>query len=272
MKLYRLVWLSNARGAAVALVACILQTTAALTLSAQSGDDSPVFLRAPRGVVGERVSLALHARAGAIDFSGEVLLQGRVFLSNPTVFYPENWLQPANVRIQTRSLGRLNDSVWTFSLSLRCQSVGVMICDTLAFLRGELLAPSDSVTDVRLFDMVLTDARGTQRIAPTSATLTVESVGAPLPIVRIPRLEQNAPNPVPRGTAAVWAYRIDEETDVSFVIYCPLGREIDRIERPKQPRGAHVQSWTPTTLVSGGVYFVRFRSGGGEIVQKFILY
>jgi hypothetical protein len=254
----------------ILLVAFVCQALATPELLAQNGE-SPLLLRAPRGVVGERASISLHARAGAIDFSGDVFVQGRIFLSNPTVFYPENWIQPANVRILTRSLTRLNDSVWTFGLSLSCLNAAAA-CDTLAFLRGELLAPSDSVTDVRLFDMVLTDAQGARRIAPTSATLTVESIGAPLPIVRIPRLEQNAPNPVPRGSAAVWAYRIDEESDVSFVIYCPLGREIDRIERPKQPRGAHVESWTPTTLVSGGVYFVRFRSGGGEIVQKFIVY
>lgn len=230
---------------------------------------SPILLRTTGGTVGAKTELMLLARSGAVDFSSEVRLQGRLTLSNPTVFYPQQWIVEKSTVPVDSTLTRLNDSTYTFLLRLRCASP--QGCDTLIRLRGEVLAASDSVCEVRLTDLRLTDAAGSRIIPPTSAVLTVQSFGTPLPIIRVPRLEQNAPNPVARGNSTTWAYRIDEPSDITFSIYTSLGQEVVRIERKNQARGAHLETWTPETPLSGGIYFVRFSSNTGEIWQRCVI-
>lgn len=235
---------------------------------------SPVFLQTARGLVGERTDVSLLAKANlasadSISFSGNVRLTGKLFLTNPTVFYPEKWFAAQGIQLTKDSLARDNDSVYAFDISLRCtQSVR---CDTLVRLRGEILAASDSVTDIRLYDLTLTDSRGSRTIPSTYATLTIGSIGAPLPIIRRPSLEQSAPNPAERGGSIKWAYRIDEPSDITFHIYTVLGQEVVRLERKNQPRGPHEEIWTPLQPLSAGVYYVRFSSSSGEIWQRCII-
>ena len=238
-------------------------------LFAQQSALSPIILQTTDGTVGARSELVLLARQNAIGWGGEVRVEARLHLSNPTVWYPEEWISGKNVQLVGRALSRLNDSTWDVALTLRCSALAA--CDTLARLRGEVLAPSDSTTTLRFDNLRLTDGRGSRIVPSTSSVLRVQSIGAPLPFIRTPRLEQNAPNPIPRGNATTWAYRIDEPSDVTFHIYTILGQEVVRLERKNQSRGAHIETWIPETPLAAGVYYVRFRSSTGEIWQRCII-
>lgn len=245
------------------------------TLQAQQTSASPIFLQTTRGTVGAMHDVWLMAQQGApnlqpISASGEVTLEGRIFLSNPTVFFPREWLSGARTMLAERVLTRLSDSTYSFVARFHCTSA--QHCDTLFRLRGEILAPSDSVSTIRLYNVRLTDSHGSRIIPATSSVLTVESIGAPFPIIRVPSLSQNAPNPVMRGGSTSWGYRIDEASDVTFSIFTATGQEVERIERKNQPRGVHVETWTPIGYNSGGVYYVRFTCSTGEIWQRCVVY
>lgn len=247
-----------------------------ISAQAQQPSVSPIILQATSGIIGAMTDVWILAQQPSggnqqsISFSTDVILEGRVFLSNPTVFFPREWLGGNRTTLLERSLTRLNDSMYTFVVRFRCTSP--QACDSLLRLRGEILAPSDSICTIRLYNMRLTDSRGSRAIASTSAVLRVESIGTPLPIIRVPSLTQNAPNPVMRGGSTSWGYRIDEASDVTFSIFTATGQEIARLERKNQPRGVHTETWTPIGLQSGGVYYVRFSCSTGEIWQRCVVY
>ena len=252
----------------VSVFVVFLLSAASTVLFAQV---SPIRLQTVRGLVGEKNDIAILAKADSISFSGDIRLEGRLLLSNPTVFYPEAWIAALGTQLLIRPLlNRENDSTYTFSITLRCTQS--MRCDTLVRLRGEILAASDYVTDIRLFDVRLTDSRGSRMIPSTFATLTIGSIGTPLPIIRRPSLEQSAPHPILRGNSLKWAYRIDEPSDITFTIYTAIGQEIQRIERKNQPRGAHEETWMPEQPLSAGLYYVRFSSSTGDIFQRCIVH
>lgn len=260
------------------VIAYLILGAGAFRVSAQAQQPSvsPIIFQATSGIVGAMTDVWILAQQPSgsnqqpISFSTDVALEGRVLLSNPTVFFPREWLGGNRTTLLERSLTRLNDSVYTFAVRFRCASS--QACDSLLRLRGEILAPSDSVCTIRLYNMRLTDSRGSRGIASTSAVLRVESIGTPLPIIRVPSLTQNAPNPVMRGESTSWGYRIDEASDVTFSIFTTTGQEIARLERKNQPRGAHTETWAPIGLQSGGVYYVRFSCSTGEIWQRCVVY
>lgn len=230
---------------------------------------SPIRLQTVRGLVGEKNDIAILVKADSISFSGDVILEGKLTLSNPTVFYPEVFVAAQGTQLLDSTRTRENDSSYRFSITLRCTQS--MRCDTLVRLRGEILAASDSVTDVRLVNMTLTDSRGRRMIPSTFATLTIGSIGTPLPIIRRPSLKQSYPNPAVRGNVMTWEYRIDEPSDITFRLYTALGQEVMRLERQKQSRGEHKETWTPLSPLPAGVYYVRFSSNSGDILQRCII-
>jgi hypothetical protein len=250
----------------VSVFVVFLLFAASTVVFAQS---SPIRLQTVRGLVGEKNDIAILAKADSISFSGDIILKGQLLLSNPTVFYPEKWLAAQGTQLFDSTRTRVDDSKYEFSISIRCTQ-GIS-CDTLVRLRGEILAASDSVTDVRLVNMTLTDSRGRRTIPSTFATLTIGSIGTPLPIIRRPSLKQSYPNPAVRGNDMTWEYRIDEPSDITFRLYTALGQEVIRLERQNQQRGVHKETWTPLSPLSAGVYYVRFSSSSGDILQRCII-
>lgn len=250
----------------ISVFAVLLLVAASTVLFAQA---SPIRLHTVRGLVGEKNEIAILAKADSISFSGDVELKGTLILSNPTIFYPEVFVAAHGTQSVAQNLMRQNDSEYQFSITLRCTQS--MRCDTLVRLRGEILAASDSVTDVRLVNMTLTDSRGRRMIPSTFATLTIGSIGTPLPIIRRPSLKQSYPNPAVRGNDMTWEYRIDEPSDIIFRLYTALGQEVIRLERQKQSRGVHKETWTPQSPLPAGVYYVRFSSSSGDILQRCII-
>ena len=234
-----------------------LLPTLTLALAATAAH-AQISIDTARGLVGEHPRLALHLPAPPAG--GAVTLAGTMKLGNPTVFFPERFLPPAGDTITDTTLTALEDSIYAFSVTLLRAPAPRGAGDTLLYLEGEALAGSDSLCVITFTDASL---GGAPVALPAGAVIT-RSVGPPLPYVRLAILEQNYPNPVPRGASTTWAYRIDKLSDVRFYIYNLLGQELEVIDAGEKGIGPHTFVYTPGITMPSGPYFVRLVTNTGS--------
>jgi hypothetical protein len=244
------------------LLAALFAWQSAAVFSQQSPE---LHVESVRVAVGTRVALPLRLLASGSTIQETQTLEGRITLSNSSLLYLEEWRTAEGSQILASRLTRLNDSTYTFMLQIR-RIVGTT--DTIAYLRAEVLAGSDSVTTLLFHAVRLTNLQRESALAPTTATVTVQFVDSDAPFARFAELQPNAPNPVLRGTETRWAYTIDIPSDVTFIIYNAAAEEVERIERRQQSRGFHVETWIPTRHVAAGMYFVRFITNFGVAFQR----
>ena len=224
-------------------------------------------IESARGAIGTKINIPIRL-LNTLVTQGNITLEGQLLLSNSSLLFPESWLFPQGAQNLASRLIRVTDSTYTFAVSTRQTSaVGG---DTLAYLRAEILAGSDSVMTVHLRNLKLTDVAGSRMIASTFGTVQVNFTDVSAPFVRFSQLQSNAPNPVQRGTMTRWAYTIDAPSDVVFTIYSLSGEEIERVER-KRGRGSHVEEWIPRPNIAAGAYFVRFSTNSGDVVQRLLI-
>ncbi len=255
----------------LAFAAFLLLWPILLLLIYSPAEAQPVQLRVDnaRGIVGEQIRIPIRLTSSTTTTSGR--LEGILIVSNPTVFYPEGFLAPRGSMIQEGSITRRNDSVFTFSCTVQ-RLVPMQSRDTLCLLYGTALAGSDSVTTIRLRDMILrtaSDSR-TLQVSPTSATVTTRTLGIPLFYIRFAKLEQSYPNPAVRGSVVRWRYRIDKASEVSLKIYTILGQEVMTIEQGTKPLGNHSIEFVPDVIRFGqGLYLARLITNTGEDTKFF---
>lgn len=231
---------------------CILLFIGGEKLSAQLALDTA------RGEVGERVQVPFVFSAPV----EHLVVRGQVQLSNPTVFYPEGfWSAQSGSNLFSR-MTRLTDSTYTFELEMSGASAGV-VC----YLSGEALAGSDSICTIRLSAL---EANG-EPWPDTTGVVVVTSIGTPLPYARFARLEQNYPNPVARGLATTWAYRIDKQSAIRFVLYDMDGKTLEDFDLGERGKGIHVFSFTPPVSMATGLYWARLVTNSGEFAQPFVV-
>lgn len=235
----------------------------------QAQTPSELRIESTRGVIGGKINVPLRLpKLDSTHVNVPLTLEGRFILSNSSVFFPLEWQFPQGAQNLASRLTRVNDSTYTFVVQSR--RTANLPNDTLAYLRGELLAGSDTVTAISMRELRFTDARGSRTIPTTTGTIFNDFVDVVGPFVRFAQLQMNAPNPVLRGSPTSWAYTIDVPSDVVFTIYNLAGEEVERIER-KQIRGSHVETWNPRPNIAAGAYFVRFTSNSGDVLQRFVI-
>jgi hypothetical protein len=220
-----------------------------------------------RGTIGTKINIPVRLLKTPAT-QGILTLEGQLLLSNSSLLFPESWQFPQGAQNLASQLTRVNDSLYSFVINTRQTSLAAN--DTLAYLRAEILAGSDSVLSVHLRNLKLTDPSGSRMIPSTFNVIQVDFTDVSAPFVRFSQLQSNAPNPVQRGTMTRWAYTIDAPSDVVFTIYTLSGEEVERIER-KQGRGSHVEEWIPRPNIAAGAYFVRFSTNSGDVVQRLLI-
>lgn len=214
-----------------------------------------------RGVVGKTVAVPIRLEtAGGNGWKNSVTLSGRIRLSNPTVFYPQRFIAPLGDSVVDAMLRAEKDSIYIFSLTLLRDSTGRTAGDTLAYLAGEALAGSDSICLLRFEDLSLDDTPA----ADAAGAVITRSIGPPLPYVRFATLEQNYPNPVARGRATIFAYRIDKRSDVRFHIYNLLGQELFVAQVGDTDIGPHLFIFVPEPTMPAGAYLIRLVTNSGS--------
>ncbi len=224
-------------------------------------------IESARGALGETISVPFRLVGRGLQ--GETMtLEGRLVLSNSSVVFPVEWQFPQGAQNLASRLMRVNDSTYNFVVN--CRRTSTSNHDTLAYLRCEILAGSDTVSQIRASNMRYTDSRGSSAIPDVSGSIFATILDVSVPFVRFAQMQANAPNPVVRGTATRWAYTIDAPSDIIFYIYNIGGEEVERIER-KQGRGSHIETWIPRGNIAAGTYFVRFTSNSGDVVQRLVI-
>lgn len=244
---------------------------AALTQCPLQAQTTPhLRIESVRGVLGETVAVPFRILERSIQ--GETItLDGRFVLSNSSVVFPKEWQFPQGAQNLASRLTRVNDSTYTFVINCRRTSTpSATNNDTLAFLRCEILAGSDTLSSLRASALRYTDSRGSSVIADVSGFVFARILDASVPFVRFAQMQAGAPNPVGRGAATRWAYTIDAPSEVIFFIYNTSGEEVERIERKKE-RGSHIETWFPRANIAAGTYFVRFTSNSGDVIQRLVI-
>ena len=211
-----------------------------------------------RGVVGAQVHVPIVFRGPG----GEATVKGLLKLGNPTVFYPGQFVEMQAGGLLSSRLMRLTDSTWSFELHARYEPG-----DTVCALLGEALAGSDSLCTLALQNMEADSGHWPQ----TTATVSVTSVGTPLPYVRFARIEQNYPNPAVRGQTTTGVYRIDKASDVRIILYDTGGRTVDILELGFQRPGVYRVPYQPPAVMATGVYWARLVTSSGFSFQPFVV-
>jgi hypothetical protein len=231
----------------------------AATATAQIRIDTARMTVGTRGVVTVRFTEALS--------NVRVSLNGRITVSNPTVFFPERVRAPFTSSELEHSIVQRTDSTFDFSLIFQRAAQSR---DTLCLLEGEALAGSDSLCVVRLSGLSLTLGSSIRTPATTSGTIISRTLGAPLIYVRVAKLEPSVPNPAPRNQMMSWTYRIDKDSDVSLKLYNLLGQEVLTLPQGFQNKGTHTIRFVPSNLDFGvGRYWARLVTNSGEDIQSF---
>ncbi|MBK6915345.1 MAG: T9SS type A sorting domain-containing protein [Ignavibacteriales bacterium] len=87
------------------------------------------------------------------------------------------------------------------------------------------------------------------------------------------KLLQNYPNPFNPSTSI--SYGLNEDADVSIIIYNALGLEIATLVNNSLPKGFHSVVWNGTdnsgNQVTSGIYFYRMVTGSFVETKKMIL-
>lgn len=214
-----------------------------------------------RGSVGDEMSVTLTLR----DTGSAIVLQGKLFLSNPTVFYPLRFKEDSLLRIDKQQLVRHTDSTYSFAINISPLEQGRT--ELVLKLWGEALAGSDSLCFLS-FDSVYV---GDSLLRPLRTTILTNSIGTRLPYVRFATLEAGYPNPTAPGLNTTWAYRIDKASTISFISYDVLGREIRRDVIENQSLGVHLYQFVPDLDFPVGVYTLRMKTNSGEALQRFVV-
>lgn len=221
------------------------------------------------GIVGAEGRIAIRYTGQA---TGPFTLSARLKLSNPTVFYPQRFVAAAGDTILARTIKRDNDSMYQLTVTVRYDAASRATAgDTVCYLAGEMLAGADTITSIELTQIVINGATTPN----LTAFITSTSIGPPIPYVRFASLDQNYPNPVPPGLPTTFAFRIDQQSDITFYVYDVLGKQVYTRQYPGLSFGVYTFSFTPTLLgMSSGAYWVRMVTvaGGqasGEAHRKF---
>lgn len=218
-----------------------------------------IVIDTARGLVGQKVRVPLHLTADSVE-SGFLTLTATMQLSNPTVFYPERFTAPSGDSVIGSTMRQVKDSIYEVSFTIQRSGGARSGGDTLIYLDGEALAGSDSIC---IIDFTRISVDGNELHSASGIVIT-RSIGPPLPYVRFAILEQNYPNPVPRGGSTTWAYRIDKRSDVRFHFYNVLGEELMVVQLGDQDIGPHTYLFTPQLDMPTGAYLVRLVTNSGS--------
>ncbi len=168
------------------------------------------------GLVGEKICITIsfpdsiitgHTNAGAI-----VYISGDFHLSNPTVFYPENFTTSAGYSMIDSSITRLSDSTYTFIISFR---IDENIIDTVVFnFCGEALAGSDSVCILTFSGLALNN----EPAQDFDATVRISTIAGTIPYIQFPRITNIYPNPAEAGESFIVQYYSYKKADIKFYL------------------------------------------------------
>jgi len=225
---------------------------------------SQIYSDTARGEVGDEIIVNINI-PDSISATGINSISGKIFITNPTVFYPDSLSSGNNIIINNNELVRQNDSVWNFNIEI--QKPQDSISEVIVKLCGEALAGTDSLCTLRFSDVIMNNFP----INDFNAIVITNTSGTPLPYIRFAKLDQNFPNPVPGGSSTKWHYIIDKPSIVEFYIVDYRGKETFLTNLGEQANGIHEYIFTPELGFSSGLYWMKLKTNTGESLVPFII-
>ncbi len=243
----------------IALVVCLLVGTS-LSLWAQV---RLIAHDTTRAFVGNQLGIAMRLES-MMNTGGPDTMSCDLYLSNPTVFYPQAILIDS-VSDRTRgvqaTLRRENDSVYHIRIVLPSHD------SSLSFsLLGEALAGNDSLCVLSMRNT----AFASTTIAETQARVLTTSYGVPLPYIRFATLNEAYPDPCEGCAVIRWRFRVDKATDLTFNFYDLQGRLLRTLHRSAEAGPGTIELSTDFTF-DAGMYQLQMISNSGQAWQKFII-
>ena len=217
-----------------------------------------------KGYVGDYINVPIHYINNG-DSISQFKIIGSFYLSNPTVFFPNQFITAIGTITKNSSITRMSDSIYNFELGI--SNITLLFKDTLTFyLSGELLAGYDTVCFLKFFDVKF-DINPVNNFYDTVYSNTK---GSSLRYVRLPHLQEGIPNPVWAGSSAIWNYNIDKPSDVIFIVYNILGEAV--LERKFFSLAGFQQfALSFDNTFPAGYYLLKFSSNSGDDFQPFII-
>ncbi|GIV22224.1 MAG: hypothetical protein KatS3mg023_3975 [Armatimonadota bacterium] len=204
-----------------------------------------------RGVVGSTLCFRR-----TMTLADRCVFRCGVWLSNPTVWYP----QSARIGQSAATLRRESDTLWQLeALQETAGSVDVELC-------GVVLAGSDSVCIVRLD----ADSLCSSVLRSLEQVLIVASVGPPLPYLRFARLEGPFPMPMVREEPFAVLIALDATSRAVLQLFDVLGRVVTQWAFELE-RGVHRVTLTLPVGTSPGLYVLRLESSSGAAAVPVIV-
>ena len=230
----------------------------------------PVFLNAQnysdtvRASVGDELTLRIQFQDSVLK-NGINNLEANIYLTNPTVFYPDSINLSNDFIITNDSLSRITDSLWYFNIEFQKDSNSTF--PLIFTLSGEALAGTDSSCVVNHTNIRLNN----KPIKDINILIITNPDGFHSHYYRFSKLEQNFPNPVKNGEDTKWHYNLDKPSVVEFYIIDYRGKETYLTGLGEQSFGIHEYIFTPGMGYSSGLYWMKLKTNSGESLQPFVI-
>ncbi len=195
----------------------------------------------------------LQTKASSLRFQAEL------FLSNPTVFFPQEVY--LNGSFRDAALRRRNDSMYTLEFDSAPSDTNFIS------IRGTCLAGNDSLCYLRLHSAQL----DTQKLNDAQSLILIRSdSSAWRKYLRFAWMSEAFPLPSYDGQAIRWLIRLDAASEVSCTIYDNLGRAL-ALHRFSAGIGVNEFVFSPDRRYYPGTYFVHMHSSTGDQLRRFVV-
>jgi hypothetical protein len=223
--------------------------------------NAEIIANNPKGNIGESVTVNIKISKDLLDSVSNISCSFEI--SNPTIFYPDSiTINELNLK----SYNRKNDSIYSFSFNNINKND--FKSDTLIIsLFGELLAGNDSLTKIDFYEFYI----NSKKFYTFSSIIHSESIGTPLPYIRISTLEQNYPNPVFSGSFSKWSFRIDLESEIEFQVFNLIGQKVEVINLGAKPSGNYTFEFFVNNNYPSGLYRMILITGLNNVGQTFMV-
>lgn len=201
-----------------------------------------------------------------------IFIEGKILLSNPTMFMPELFVSGSGCTVSSQKIERIvyenvpgvNDSLYNFSLYIDIEDLRTE-CEF--FLSGECLAGSDTICEIKLFELSIEDVVLSNR----SISLKTFNISPIDNYVRFIRINNVFPNPVNTGQTFNCDYFIDLDSDIKIFL-CQVEGKIELISKQKNvKKGINRFEYKIPQQMPAGLYYLILDSNTGRAYKKFMV-
>ncbi|OGU41411.1 MAG: hypothetical protein A2X61_13165 [Ignavibacteria bacterium GWB2_35_12] len=216
-----------------------------------------------RGEVGDEILINIII-PDSITATGINSLNGKILITNPTVFYPDSISNASDYFLIKDDVFNNNDNVWNFEIEFEkgLDSSG----EINIHLYGEALAGTDSICILKFRNVKLNDID----INDFDAVVITHTSGTPLPYIRFAKLVNYYSNNE-ESFPSIWHYLIDKPSIVEFYLIDVRGKETFLVNLGEQSEGIHEYIFTLEMGFSSGLYLMKLKTNTGESVVPFII-